>query len=421
MARRASLRGRVCVAGDRCSGPGVTCPLGESACPGALHTWGGRHPRSLAACEGCRRAAHSRPRPPLPQGGRGGDTQVGGRRRVSPAPWWPRRRHGPAQRPAPPREPHPRRDAKLAPPRVTSRVGQVAAAQVWRCVAAAGVWTMSSGCEGGWPGYPYCAYPAPPPPPPPPPPQWPPHHHHHHPHHHFHHHHHHHTPPDFCGGQSAPAPPPPLVSYGDAGAVLPPCPPHYWDGDNLYDGCGRVVRRKSSANKKERRRTQSINNAFAELRECIPNVPADTKLSKIKTLRLATSYIAYLMEVLHGDDGGAAPAPPPPPGPFPPAAASSAHQAATNTATPAAGHGEKDDSDMDTDPSPNSTSLHQQRGVSVAHSTTTTATLNTSTTPSTQAAPTTTPADAAAATGMEKQRRGRTGWPEAVWAQELKH
>ncbi|EPY73116.1 hypothetical protein CB1_037268006 [Camelus ferus] len=56
-----------------------------------------------------------------------------------------------------------------------------------------------------------------------------------------------------------------------------------------------------SGPKKERRRTESINSAFAELRECIPNVPADTKLSKIKTLRLATSYIAYLMDVLAKD------------------------------------------------------------------------------------------------------------------------
>lgn len=63
----------------------------------------------------------------------------------------------------------------------------------------------------------------------------------------------------------------------------------------------RVVKRRNTANKKERRRTMSINNAFSELRDCIPNVPADTKLSKIKTLRLATSYISYLMTVL--DDG----------------------------------------------------------------------------------------------------------------------
>ncbi|KAM6939752.1 LOW QUALITY PROTEIN: heart- and neural crest derivatives-expressed protein 2 [Xenentodon cancila] len=68
----------------------------------------------------------------------------------------------------------------------------------------------------------------------------------------------------------------------------------------------RTVKRRPTANRKERRRTQSINTAFAELRECIPNVPADTKLSKIKTLRLATSYISYLMDILdkdgqHGD------------------------------------------------------------------------------------------------------------------------
>lgn len=75
---------------------------------------------------------------------------------------------------------------------------------------------------------------------------------------------------------------------------------HHHDYIEVVDACGRVVKRRSSANKKERRRTQSINNAFAELRDCIPNVPPDTKLSKIKTLRLATSYIDYLMAILHG-------------------------------------------------------------------------------------------------------------------------
>ncbi|KAJ8918706.1 hypothetical protein NQ315_015026 [Exocentrus adspersus] len=64
----------------------------------------------------------------------------------------------------------------------------------------------------------------------------------------------------------------------------------------------RVVKRRTTANKKERRRTQSINNAYADLRDCIPNVPADTKLSKIKTLRLATSYISYLTRALETDD-----------------------------------------------------------------------------------------------------------------------
>ncbi|XP_006814979.1 heart- and neural crest derivatives-expressed protein 2-like [Saccoglossus kowalevskii] len=64
----------------------------------------------------------------------------------------------------------------------------------------------------------------------------------------------------------------------------------------------RPVKRRCSANKKERRRTQSINSAFADLRDCIPNVPTDTKLSKIKTLRLATSYISYLMDLLGRED-----------------------------------------------------------------------------------------------------------------------
>lgn len=63
---------------------------------------------------------------------------------------------------------------------------------------------------------------------------------------------------------------------------------------------------KNTANKKERRRTQSINNAYADLRDCIPNVPVDTKLSKIKTLRLAASYIAYLAGILESGDPSAA-------------------------------------------------------------------------------------------------------------------
>ncbi|XP_004924229.1 heart- and neural crest derivatives-expressed protein 2 [Bombyx mandarina] len=94
----------------------------------------------------------------------------------------------------------------------------------------------------------------------------------------------------------------------------------------------RVAKRRTTANKKERRRTENINTAFSDLRDCIPNVPPDTKLSKmvrkrsqtiniafsnlrqhiphvlpdtkmtkIKTLRLATSYISYLLKVLESD------------------------------------------------------------------------------------------------------------------------
>lgn len=47
----------------------------------------------------------------------------------------------------------------------------------------------------------------------------------------------------------------------------------------------RVVKRRTTANKKERRRTQSINSAYSSLREHIPNVPSDTKLSKVRPTR----------------------------------------------------------------------------------------------------------------------------------------
>lgn len=38
----------------------------------------------------------------------------------------------------------------------------------------------------------------------------------------------------------------------------------------------------------------SVNSAFTELRTLIPTEPKDRKLSKIETLRLASSYIAHL-------------------------------------------------------------------------------------------------------------------------------
>lgn len=61
-------------------------------------------------------------------------------------------------------------------------------------------------------------------------------------------------------------------------------------------------KKRVSANKKERRRTQSINNAFTDLRNRIPQIPTDTKLSKIKTLKLAINYIEHLMKLLQEND-----------------------------------------------------------------------------------------------------------------------
>ena len=43
---------------------------------------------------------------------------------------------------------------------------------------------------------------------------------------------------------------------------------------------------------------QAFNSAFGTLRELLPTLPPDKKLSKIEILRLAICYIAYLDSVL---------------------------------------------------------------------------------------------------------------------------
>nr|XP_045612701.1 musculin-like isoform X2 [Procambarus clarkii] len=42
----------------------------------------------------------------------------------------------------------------------------------------------------------------------------------------------------------------------------------------------------------------AVNRAFSRLKTTLPWVPADTKLSKLDTLRLATSYIGHLRAIL---------------------------------------------------------------------------------------------------------------------------
>ncbi|CAL8290793.1 unnamed protein product [Lota lota] len=64
-----------------------------------------------------------------------------------------------------------------------------------------------------------------------------------------------------------------------------------------------VTKQRQAANARERDRTHSVNTAFTALRTLIPTEPADRKLSKIETLRLASSYIAHLANVLFlGDE-----------------------------------------------------------------------------------------------------------------------
>ena len=49
---------------------------------------------------------------------------------------------------------------------------------------------------------------------------------------------------------------------------------------------------------RERVRVEAFNAAFADLRELLPILPPDKKLSKIEILRLAMCYISYLSHVL---------------------------------------------------------------------------------------------------------------------------
>ena len=59
---------------------------------------------------------------------------------------------------------------------------------------------------------------------------------------------------------------------------------------------------RNAANARERARMRVLSRAFCRLKTTLPWVPPDTKLSKLDTLRLATSYIAHLRTVLTTDE-----------------------------------------------------------------------------------------------------------------------
>ncbi|XP_032921163.1 transcription factor 15-like [Catharus ustulatus] len=82
------------------------------------------------------------------------------------------------------------------------------------------------------------------------------------------------------------------------------------------------IKRRAAANARERDRTHSVNTAFGALRRLIPTRPADRRLSKVETLRLASSYISHLANVLllqqrRQDEAAAAEQPCPQPCPQP--------------------------------------------------------------------------------------------------------
>lgn len=65
-----------------------------------------------------------------------------------------------------------------------------------------------------------------------------------------------------------------------------------------------LKKRRLAANARERRRMNGLNEAFDRLREVIPSLGADHKLSKFETLQMAQSYIHALCDLLEREDNG---------------------------------------------------------------------------------------------------------------------
>lgn len=101
-------------------------------------------------------------------------------------------------------------------------------------------------------------------------------------------------------------PPPPLPPLTTSPPKAPP----------LHRQCPKPVRRRRhrvppkeimktrrvQANARERRRMHGLNDAFERLREVVPCLGSDRKLSKFETLQMAQTYIAALKELLRTSD-----------------------------------------------------------------------------------------------------------------------
>lgn len=59
-----------------------------------------------------------------------------------------------------------------------------------------------------------------------------------------------------------------------------------------------MKKRRLAANARERRRMNGLNEAFDRLREVVPSLGEDHKLSKYETLQMAQTYIAALCDLL---------------------------------------------------------------------------------------------------------------------------
>nr|XP_004653505.2 musculin [Jaculus jaculus] len=84
---------------------------------------------------------------------------------------------------------------------------------------------------------------------------------------------------------------------GGGGGSKKPLPPR---GPAAAAAEGKQSQR-NAANARERARMRVLSKAFSRLKTSLPWVPPDTKLSKLDTLRLASSYIAHLRQLLQED------------------------------------------------------------------------------------------------------------------------
>lgn len=63
-----------------------------------------------------------------------------------------------------------------------------------------------------------------------------------------------------------------------------------------------MKKRRLAANARERRRMNGLNDAFDRLRQVIPSLDAEHKLSKFETLQMAQTYICALRDLLQSEE-----------------------------------------------------------------------------------------------------------------------
>lgn len=81
-------------------------------------------------------------------------------------------------------------------------------------------------------------------------------------------------------------------------------PTEFFDDDFDEDASSQSSQppvQRNAANARERMRMRVLSSAYGRLKTKLPNIPPDTKLSKLDTLRLATLYIKQLITAVETD------------------------------------------------------------------------------------------------------------------------